>query len=258
MQINPALCSLLGYAAEELIGHDFRELVHPEDRSFADIDLARLKNRSVPQMSSERRYIRRDGTTIWMQRAAVLVPGADGGEDVIVSQFLDVTARRHAEAELARLARTDPLTGLYNRHALAEHISQCCDANPAAPVGIVFVDLDGFKQVNDAHGHSTGDAVLVHAAQLLARTIETPNSAYRLGGDELVVLCPDAATDDVEALADTIRAALTGSYPTLSASVTLTASVGWTSGAADDIDSLLRNADADMYRQKLKRRTRGE
>ena len=73
LQINPALCALLGYCAEESI-HDFRELVHPEDRRLsADACLKHLQDQSVPQVASERRYVRRDGTTIWMQRNAVLV-----------------------------------------------------------------------------------------------------------------------------------------------------------------------------------------
>ncbi len=257
LQINPALCGLLGYTAEELISKDYRELVHPEDRPSGDDDLVRLRDRTVPELASERRYVRRDSTTIWMQRNAVLVPGAYGGEAVIVAQFLDVTARRHAEAELARLALTDPLTGLQNRHALTERLGRCRDANSRAPVGIVFVDLDGFKNVNDTHGHSAGDTVLVRAGELLARIVQPPNSAYRLGGDEFVVLAPEATTEDVEALADTIRGALTGMYSTTTASVTLTASVGWTRGATYDVDSLLRQADANMYRQKPERRIAG-
>lgn len=258
LHINPALCALLGYEAEDLLGRDFRELVHPEDRPSANADLAGLQDRSVSQVSSERRYVRRDGTTIWMQRNAVLVPGAYGGDDVIVAQFQDVTARRRAEAELARLALTDPLTGLHNRHAFAEHIGRIREGDPSAAVGIVFVDLDGFKLVNDAFGHAVGDSVLARAAQLLMETIEPPDAAYRLGGDEFVVLCVDAATDRVQTLADAIRIALTGSYPTLDASVSLSASVGCTRGATDDVDRLLRHADADMYRQKLARRLRGD
>lgn len=257
LQINPALCALLGYESKDLIGKDFRDLVHPDDRSSAEFDLARLLDGSTSQVSSERRYLRRDGTTIWMQRNAVLVPGAHGGQDLLVAQFQDITARRHAEAELARLALTDPLTGLRNRHALTVHVDRCRAANPAAPVGIVFVDLDGFKFINDNHGHVVGDAVLIRAAQLLTRSIEPPDSAYRMGGDEFVVLCIDAASDKMEALADTIRVALTGTYPTATTPVTLSASVGWTRGATDDMDSLLRRADADMYQQKQARRTNG-
>ena len=251
LHINPALCALLGYSAEELIGRDFRELGHPDDRPSAETDLAALQNRSVPEISSERRYLRRDGTTIWMQRNAVLVPGAHGGGDIIVAQFLDITARRHTEAELARLALTDSLTGLQNRHALTKHLEQCHDATPEASVGIVFIDLDGFKLVNDIHGHSVGDAVLSDAARRLTQVVDAPNSTYRLGGDEFVVLVPEAAAaKEVADLAATIRAALTGRYPTNSTPVTLTASVGWTQGATVDVDTLLRQADADMYRHK--------
>jgi diguanylate cyclase (GGDEF)-like protein/PAS domain S-box-containing protein len=256
LQINPALCALLGYSAEELIGKDLCDLVHPDDRPSTDADLARLQSRAANQLASERRYIRRDGTTIWMQRNAVLVPGGYGNDDVIVAQFQDVTARRNAEAELARLALTDPLTGLSNRHALTERVVQCREANSAAAVGIVFVDLDGFKDVNDTHGHSTGDAVLVQAAHRLAQLVRSPNTAYRLGGDEFVVLTPQAAPKDVEALADAIRDALTGSYATATSPVTLTASVGWTCGPPEDVDALLRSADAEMYRQKPKQRQR--
>jgi diguanylate cyclase (GGDEF)-like protein/PAS domain S-box-containing protein len=255
LQINPALCALLGYTAEELVGTDFRACVHPDDQQAVNADLARLQDGSVSQVASERRFIRRDGTTIWMQRNAVLVPGAHGGADVIVAQFVDVTARRHAEAELARLAVTDPLTGLPNRHALMERVGQCHDADPTARVGIVFIDLDGLKQVNDTHGHCSGDAVLVHAAGLLTRIVEPPNSAYRLGGDEFVVLAPEATTAaEVAALADVIRAALASSYPATPAPITLTASVGWTRGSSDDVELLLRQADADMYRHKPQRR----
>lgn len=252
LHINPSLCALLGYSAADLIGRDFRDLVHPDDRASGDSELNRLQDRSAAQVASERRYCRRDGTTIWMQRAAVLVPGAHGGADVIVAQFQDVTARRHAEAELARLALTDSLTGLHNRRALTKHIEQRRTADPDVAVGIVFVDLDGFKYVNDTHGHSTGDAVLVEAARRLSEVVQTPDTAYRLGGDEFVGLVLGGSANEVEVLANTVRTALTGGYPTTTTGVTLTASVGWTWGTTDDVEGLLRQADADMYRQKPK------
>jgi diguanylate cyclase (GGDEF)-like protein/PAS domain S-box-containing protein len=250
LHINPSLCDLLGYTADDLIGRDFRDLVHPDDRPSSDAELIQLQERSAAKVASERRYLRRDGTTIWMQRAAVLVPGAHGGDDVIVTQFQDVTARRRAEAELARLALTDSLTGLHNRYALTQHIEQRRIADPDVSVGIVFIDLDGFKHVNDTHGHSTGDRVLVLVAQCLSEVVEPPDLAYRLGGDEFVVFIPGGAVREVEKLANTIRAALTGAYSTPTTPVTLTASVGWTCGATDDVERLLREADADMYRHK--------
>ena len=258
LQINPALCAMLGYDAKDVLGKDFRDFIHPEDRPLADIDLRRLQDRSVQQVSSERRYVRCDGTTMWMQRNAVLVPGAYGGEDVVVAQFQDATARRHAEAELARLALTDPLTGLHNRHAFTEHVNRSRDTDPDALAGVVFIDLDGFKRVNDTHGHAAGDMVLVHAASVLRTLVEGRHSAYRMGGDEFVVLCLDTSADEVEKLAEAIRCSLSGTYPVRAGQVSVSASVGWTRGATDDIDALLRAADADMYRHKPKRRRRGD
>ena len=258
LQVNPALCQLIGYTAEELTGVDYRDYVHPDDVASGQAEFAMLIAGSVPQIASERRYIRRDGTTIWMQRNAVLVPGAAGADDIVVAQFHDVTARKHAEADLARLAITDPLTGLPNRHALVNRIDEHRAAQPAAPVGIVFVDLDGFKQVNDMHGHAAGDDVLIQATQRLSQNVAPPDSAYRLGGDEFVVLVPDAqAGAAVADRANAICAALTGIYDADGVPVSLAASLGWTWGQTADAEELICRADADMYRHKARRRGSG-
>ncbi|MGJ6124106.1 PAS domain S-box protein [Mycolicibacterium sp. Y3] len=257
LHINPSMCALLGYQAEELIGRDFRDLVHPDDLPAADADLARLQDGSVSEVASERRYLRCDGTTVWMQRNAVRVAGAHGGNDVIVAQFVDITGRRRAEAELARLALTDSLTGLGNRHALTERFERCRAASPDGTVGIVFADLDGFKHVNDMHGHCVGDSVLAAAARLLAQTVGARASMFRFGGDEFVALAVDVTAAEVAELAANISTALTGSYPTTVGPVDLTASVGWTVGT-DDLDTLLRNADANMYRRKPRSRRRAD
>lgn len=255
LHINPSLCTLLGYRAEELMGRNFLDVIHPDDRPEADWELKRLQAREVEQFASERRYVRRDGKTIWMQRTAVLVPGEHGGDDVIVAQFQDVTARRRAEAELARLALTDSLTGLHNRHALSEHADRYRRIADVS-VGVIFVDLDGFKAVNDNYGHFAGDGVLVHAARLLLEVVEAPNTAYRLGGDEFIVLVPDAPDSDlVASLAAALGNALTADYPT-TPTTRLTASVGWTWGPAEDVEVLLRQADTEMYRHKHRLRKR--
>ncbi|PND58339.1 hypothetical protein CRM90_06735 [Mycobacterium sp. ENV421] len=251
---NPALCALTGYDADELVGRDYRELIHPDDVAAGDEEMAALLAGTVTQVSSERRYIRRDGSVIWMQRSAVLVPGRlPGAEDLIIAQFQDVTARRSAEAELARLAVTDQLTGLYNRRALVSRVAQHQSARPGTPVGMIFIDLDGFKHVNDSHGHATGDVVLAEVARRLGNAVEEPNSAYRLGGDEFVVLLPEAARGaEVRALSVAVHSALTGRYAADSSEFDLTASVGWTWGHADTAEDLIRKADIDMYRHKAR------
>lgn len=250
LQVNPALCELFGYRADEMVGTEFRTFVHPEELASSEADLGNLCNRIAPQIASERRFVRRDGSTIWVQRNAVLVPRAHDGNDVIVAQFQDVTARKQAEADLAKLAVTDPLTGLQNRHGLVDRIDTMRTAGQMPTAGIVFIDLDGFKQINDTYGHATGDAVLVDVARCLAAVVTAPRLVYRIGGDEFVVITTDAAPSDVAELARTIRHALTGNYRTDKATITLTASVGWTVGPILDFEELLRGADTAMYQDK--------
>lgn len=255
--VNPALCAMFGYTAAELIGVDLRNFVHPADVAIAEAAFDVLKDGSQSHVVSELRLIRRDGTTIWVQRNAVKVPGAHGSDDIVIGQFQDVTARKRTEAELARQAVTDPLTGLGNRQGFFDSVQNQRDAEPAAWVGIAFIDLDGFKQINDAYGHAVGDAVLIEVAQRITQIVVAPDSVYRLGGDEFVVLSTQSeAEEHVAELANRLRRALTGSYNTGTTPLTLSASVGSTWGPTDDIQQLLRNADAHMYRQKAQRRSR--
>jgi diguanylate cyclase (GGDEF)-like protein len=185
-----------------------------------------------------------------------MVPGAHGSDDIIIGQFQDVTARKRAEAELARQAVTDPLTGLGNRHAFLDSVQNQREAERTASVGIVFIDLDGFKRINDAYGHAVGDAVLIEVAQRIAQIAVAPDSVYRLGGDEFVVLSTEAeAEEHIAELANRLRGALTGSYYAGTTSLTLGASVGSTWGSTDDIQQLLRDADAHMYRHKARQRS---
>jgi diguanylate cyclase (GGDEF)-like protein/PAS domain S-box-containing protein len=256
LYVNPALCTMFGCTAEELIGVNLRSFVHPDDVAIAEADFDVLKNSAQTPVVSELRVIGRDGSTVWLQRNAVMVPGAHGAADIVIGQFQDVTARKRAEAELARQAVTDALTGLGNRQAFFDSVQKRRAAEPAASVGIVFIDLDGFKQINDTHGHGVGDAVLIQVAQRIAQIVVAPDSVYRLGGDEFVVVSTQAeAQEHVAELANRLRRALTGNYDTGAALLTLGASVGSTWGPTDDIQQLLRDADAHMYRHKARRRS---
>jgi diguanylate cyclase (GGDEF)-like protein/PAS domain S-box-containing protein len=256
LYVNPALCTMFGCTAEELIGVNLRNFVHPADVATAEADFDVLKNSAQTPVASELRVIGRDGSTVWLQRNAVMVPGVHGAADIVIGQFQDVTARKRAEAELARQAVTDALTGLGNRQAFFGSVQKLREAEPAAAVGIVFIDLDGFKQINDTYGHGVGDTVLIEVAQRIAQIVVAPDSVYRLGGDEFVVMSTQAeAQEHVAELANRLRRALTGNYDTGATPLTLSASVGSTWGPADDIQQLLRDADAHMYRHKARRRS---
>ncbi len=255
LYVNPAFCAMFGTTPEEAIGANLREYVHPTDLETVQADFDVLKNEARTHVATELRITRPDGTTMWVERNAVMVPGTHGSEDVIIGQFQDITARKVAEAELARLAVTDPLTGLFNRQAFVDSVERQRHAEPSAPVGIIFVDLDGFKNVNDEHGHAVGDSVLVLFAERITRAVTAPDAVYRLGGDEFVVLSTTAATEThVDELADVLRDELSGTYDAGGVRVGLSASVGSTWGPMGDIEQLLRNADAHMYTHKARRR----
>jgi diguanylate cyclase (GGDEF)-like protein/PAS domain S-box-containing protein len=257
LYVNPTMCAMFGYTVAELNGMNLREFVHPDDIATAEADFDVLKNSPLAHVVSELRLFRRDGTAIWVQRSAVMVPGAHGSDDVFIGQFQDITARKQAEAELARQVVTDALTGLGNRKAFLDYVRSQRETEPASAVGIVFVDLDEFKQINDTYGHVVGDAVLIQVAQRIAQIVGSTDSVYRLGGDEFVVLCTKAeAQKRVATLASRLRRALTGTYDTGGKPLTLSASVGSTWGPTHDIQQLLHDADAHMYQHKALRRVR--
>ena len=250
--VNPAFCEMAGYTADELIGVNFRDFVHPEDVETAKAEFDALKNAPQSHLATELRVVGRDGKTHWIQRDAVVVPGAHGSEDLIIGQFQDITERKAAEAELARLAVTDPLTGLLNRQAFLD-ASASLRVGPATPVGIVFIDLDGFKRVNDQCGHACGDVVLAQIADRIKSAVPEPDSAYRIGGDEFVaVTVGPGAEDRVAELASRVRDALTGDYEAGGVPVQLSASVGSAWGSSDEVEALLRRADANMYAHKAR------
>jgi diguanylate cyclase (GGDEF)-like protein len=154
---------------------------------------------------------------------------------------------RRLHEELRHQAGHDALTGLANRSRLAEHLA-AMDTGTA--LSILIIDLDGFKQVNDVHGHHIGDELLVDVAGRLSATTAADELAVRLGGDEFAVLLPGLSATAAQQRAARLTAALSEPYPLAGTVVTVGASIGVATGSPADADALLRHADADMYRHK--------
>ena len=248
LQVNQALCELTGYTAEELQELSFRDITHPDDVEAADRHLAQLLDGSRTHIQSEKRYLRKDGSVVWVQRNAVIVRGT-GADGIVIAQIQDITRRKVAESELARLAVTDALTGLGNRHLLMAQIGR----HDAGPLGLLFLDLDGFKRVNDTHGHGVGDELLVAVARRIADGIDPADLACRIGGDEFVVLIRSAtSSSEIEQYRSELKAAVTGTYRLTSAPIVIevAASVGSSWSADGDHSALLRAADKHMYADK--------
>ena len=178
------------------------------------------------------------------------------GRQVVAQLELRRTLRDVAlsEARYRHLSEHDALTGLVNRGTFHARLA----ALAGRPVGLCFLDLDGFKQVNDEHGHEAGDAVLRHVADALREVCGEKAEPARLGGDEFVVLCPGAGLGTLRRLAARIEAAVRRPVTVRpGTTVTVGTSAGWAAGDASDADELVRRADRAMYDAKAARRRRG-
>jgi diguanylate cyclase (GGDEF)-like protein/PAS domain S-box-containing protein len=182
----------------------------------------------------------------------------------MVCSFADVTERRRTERQLNYQATHDALTGLANRPVFIESLRQTLDhaRRAGSRVGVLFIDLDRFKVVNDTQGHLVGDEVLSAIARRLQRTTRSVDTVARLSGDEFVVLCPDLA--DIEAArrrANEIAEVIAEPIPVSSGrDVVITASVGVScvEGGLTDPEAMLRDADVAMYTAKERGRARVE
>jgi diguanylate cyclase (GGDEF)-like protein/PAS domain S-box-containing protein len=253
LEVNGALCTMLGRAAEDLKGSFFRDFTHPDDIGAAGAARTVLLSGRAVSHDSERRYLRPDGEVLWVQATSVLLPKDDGEPQLVLTQMQDITARKDAIDQLTLLAVTDSLTGLPNRAVLMDRLA---DALAAAQrghgdAGVVFVDLDGFKAVNDNLGHDVGDELLRQVAGRLSAAIRTGDTAARIGGDEFVVLCERIGDlEGVREVADRICRYLSGCFLVAGHNLWISASVGVTLGNGLSPREVLGRADEAMYRAK--------
>ena len=175
------------------------------------------------------------------------------------SSSRDITERKRTEEELVRLAFHDELTGLPNRALALDRIGQALAVSRRTnqPVGVLFIDLDGFKVVNDTIGHYAGDATLVAVAERLTGLVRPGDTLARLGGDEFVMLCPGADGPASAIVARRVLHALGQPFTVYGRTIDLTASIGIAiSQGADDPMRLVENADTAMYDAKRAGRDR--
>ena len=206
LEVNQALCAITGYAAEELTGTTFSRITHPEDVA-ADLEVMRaLVAGEMRASADEKRYLRPDGSVVWVARSVTLVRDADGRPLHLLDQIQDITERRRFEHELRRLADHDPLTGLLNRRRfeqeLERHVAEVARYGPRG--ALLVLDLDHFKYVNDVLGHHAGDELILCVAALLQDRLRSSDTLARLGGDEFAVLLPNADTGEAEHVAQTL------------------------------------------------------
>jgi diguanylate cyclase (GGDEF)-like protein/PAS domain S-box-containing protein len=252
VQVNAAFCRLLGYAEEELLTLTLADLTVPGD--------ATVQVDEAEEMRSEGRYLRADGTPIWVAVSTTLVHGASGEPLYYVVQVEDIGDRKQAERELRRLADHDSLTGLLNRRGFMDGLRrELRRMERKGEYGaLLLLDLDNFKLVNDTAGHLAGDQVLRTTADILRRRLRATDVIGRLGGDEFAALVlnvtPRQANEIAAETTETLRAMTVTAGTEV---IEVTASIGVI--AIDELreeneEDLLAAADRAMYRVKSLRR----
>jgi diguanylate cyclase (GGDEF)-like protein/PAS domain S-box-containing protein len=204
-------------------------------------------------------FDRPDGERRWLSVSSRLLDPAETGQQALLASFTDVTDQRDAQLQLKHQAHHDSLTGLPNRAYAEAQATQALQADPPTLAAVMFIDLDNIKTVNDAFGHYAGDAVIKTAAQRLRATLRSEDLIARHGGDEFVALLfgnPDYSA--LERLAERLHAALAAPLDVAGIACSLTASIGVTQVAPEDLRDaaeILRDADAAMYKAKVYRAT---
>ncbi len=225
------------------------------------LDLMRAFQRGeVEQDAFDMTCVRSDGATFEALVTMALARDGQGHPLHVVAHVLDVSERLAQGRELERLALTDGLTGLPNRRAMEQRLAQALADQPARGglVGLVLLDLDHFKVVNDSLGHATGDALLVEVAGRLRSTVRPGATIARLGGDEFVAVVDDARSSaDLEAVGERLLACLREPFRVGSGRMVATASLGVAASEGGGSPAeLLREADLALYRAKATGRDR--
>ena len=253
LEANRVLLAMLDRPAEQVVGARLNDFSAPDDATR--LDRERLLRTGHATM--EKRYRRGDGRELWLRAAASLV--VEDGIHRVLSICEDITEARRARAQLAHRADHDPLTGLPNRERLRRRLrSMLEDVRGGASdgVGLLFLDLDRFKVINDSLGHAAGDRLLREVAARLQGSTPTADLLARLGGDEFALVTSDhaGAAALAQRLVDVLEAPFTldGREVTVGASigVSVRQTVDRASRDLADEDALLREADTAMYAAK--------
>ena len=261
--VSPQIERILGITAREYIEdpHLWTSMLHPDDRERALEAYERGRDSGEP-FTFEYRLVARDGRVVWFQDSAIVLPDGAGRPALIQGVMLDVTERKQAEEQLAFVAYHDGLTGLPNKAMFDEllELSMARAKRHDVGVGVLALDLDNFKLINDSLGHQAGDRLIGTLAERLQEATRETDLVARQGGDEFLLLISDVdlgpAGDGVEQVAASVAArvqqALEEPFDLDGTEVYVTASIGISlfPGDANDGGDLLRNADDAMFRAK--------
>lgn len=264
MAVNRAFAATMGSTVAALNGTPFNMLSHPHDVHTEREQLQRLYDGSQSHFSLEKRYVRADGNVVWAVLDVGLVRHAGGAPDYYVVQVRDSTDDRLRSELMTHRAMHDPLTGLANRTLMHEVLQRALETPDAtARVGVIAIDLDGFKGLNDKYGHAAGDTALAHVSGVLRSAAKGRGTVARTGGDEFVIVvqaldCSKALYEISAAIHEGLQQPLQLKRHELSLHCSVGIAMADDDTVAGGAPTLLSAADSAMYRAKALGKSRTE
>lgn len=214
LAVNQALARLLRREHHELVGDTLFGHTHPADVEAARLSCSRMQAGATRILRHESRFLTGVGDVVTVLISTSRPADMTGRPPHLIMHIEDITDRKRLEEDLRRRATHDALTGLANRTLLLDRIQHALThgARARTSTAVFFLDLNGFKQVNDELGHAAGDDVLVQLANRLTAVLRADDTAARLGGDEFAVLCQDTDSHEAAILASRLRTATSSPF----------------------------------------------
>lgn len=250
--------AMLGYEEDELgsTTAEWFSRVHPDDQFSLESQVAECLEGNLASLECEHRMRTKQGAYRWALCRALAIPGGGRPATRVVGSLTDVTERKELESRLRQAALYDSLTGLPNRSLFTDRLVQAmarANRTPGYNFSVLFMDLDGFKAVNDNLGHVAGDLLLMKVAGRITAHLRQSDTAVRFGGDEFAILLDNVAgSDDPVLIVRRLREKLSAPYEIDGRPVVVTATVGIASSTRgyETPEQMIRDADAAMYAAK--------
>ena len=253
--VNPQICEMLGYTEQELLSLTVRDISHPGDVSLTDEARDKLRARTIKSFKIEKRYLRKDGSPVWVGLTIACKFDRNGVYQYDISVVEDISVRKGAEERIQYLATHDGLTGLPNRVMFGQILGLAIETARRydRKLAVLFIDLDRFKIINDTLGHEAGDVLLREMGARLRECLRASDVVARLGGDEFVVLLQEINdASQAATVARNILAVIMKPVVILGQECRVTGSIGICLHPLEGQDdaSVMKNADMAMYLAK--------
>ncbi|CAM2812111.1 GGDEF domain-containing protein [Legionella worsleiensis] len=252
LKVNQSMCQIVGYSEDELLKIDFQTITHPDDLK---LDLSYVNQLLAGEINSyhlEKRYIKKDGSIIWILLSGSLIRNKENKPLYFIAQVQNIDAQKNAEQELKYIAFHDVLTGLGNRKQLELSFKHALSyaKRHQNQIAILFMDLDSFKPINDTLGHDIGDLLLIEIGSRLKKTIRATDILIRQGGDEFIIALTEVSDNaQIDTAAKKILTTIRKPIKIKGNQFSITMSIGISVYPKDgqDLNTLIKQADKALY-----------